>query len=359
MDSLGTYYGFIYEDLDPLGPMIKWTLNRGTEENSIAASGTNYHWGYHKTYTLTGTTGPAEAGKIRVDLKINYASMWLSINMTGYFDLVENSLRGTMTMSNGALGEFVFKRDPDFVRLYPAPSTIDARARWKFATKVILDRLQRQSWSPSYILKRIKDGKRYMQLAIRDEYYGKNLDSDETDEYKDLLSSLYESDARFYASLINIELSKVPIQYVDNRVSCFWLVLTSSECSPIECDSCDATLGGARILCMDCHNDMSTVDLCSEFECLDSVVALESRPGSKALHTPNHDMLKVHRILFNRDTARTERNAKDALEAARETLSDLKAKRKPMPECVHCKTVVLLPCWYCADCTRKFSQCPF
>ena len=218
MGRLGTYYGFLYQDEKPFGPMIKWTLNRGSEENLIVASGTNYNGGYQKTYTLTGTTGPVEGGKMRVDLKINYASMWLSISMTGYFDFAENSLRGTMTKSNGTPGEFVFKREPDFIRLYPAPSTNGAGARWKFATTAVLDRIRQQSWSPSYILKRIKDGKRYMKLAIRDKYHGKKLNGDETDEYNRLLSSLYESDARFYASLINIELSKVPIQYVDHRI---------------------------------------------------------------------------------------------------------------------------------------------
>lgn len=70
-------------------------------------------------------------------------------------------------------------------------------------------------------------------------------------------------------------------------------------------------------------------------------------------------MLKVHRILFNRNTARTEKNAKDALEAARQMLSDLKAKKKPMPKCIHCQNVVSLPCWYCIDCTSGFSQNSF
>ena len=335
--------------------MIKWVLNRGNEENSIVASGTNYRWGHRRIYSLTGMAGPVEGGKMRVDLKVNYAAMWLSVDMTGYFDLEESSLRGTTKLSNGTPGEFVFKRDPDFVRLYPAPSTIDSRARWKFATAVVLDRIRQQSWSPSYILKRIKDGKRYMKLAIRDKYYGRDLDDNEKDEYCSLLSSLYESDARFYASLINIELSKVPIQYVGINL-CFWLALTPSEHSTIECDICDATLGGARILCMDCHDDSSTVDLCSELECLNSVVSLELRPDLKAPHTPNHNMLKVHQILFDRDTAMRERNAQDALEAARETLSDLKAKRKPMPNCVHCRTVVSLPCWYCVDCACEFLQ---
>jgi len=216
---LGTYYGFIYEDGETLQPMAKWTFSRGSEDNSIVSSGTHYDTGYHKRYTLTGTTGLLEGGKMQVELKVGYASIYPDVTMKGHFDPEENSLRGTLTMSDGTQGEFVFKRHPDFVRLYPAPSTTDARARWNFATTVVRDRIRRESWSPTYILKRIKDGKRYMELALRDEYYGKELNDDESDEYRSLLSSLYEADARFYASLINIKLSKIPIQCV-NR--CSW-----------------------------------------------------------------------------------------------------------------------------------------
>lgn len=108
---------------------------------------------------------------------------------------------------------------------------------------------------------------------------------------------------------------------------------------------------------MDCH-DKSTLDFCSEPECLNSVVTLERRPDLKVPHTPNHDMLKVHRILFDRDTARTERNAKDALEVACQTLSDLRAKKKPNPKCVYCQNLVSLPCWYCVDCTSEFARNP-
>ena len=197
--------------------MIMLTLNRGSEENSITASGTHYSSGYHKTYTLTGTVAVVEGGFIQVDMTFEYAATWGGLALAGYFDREENSIEGILTFSDSTPGEFVFKREPDFVRLYPAPSTIDARARWKFATAVILDRIRRQSWSPSYILKRIKDGKRYMDLSIRYEYYGKKLCGDEFDEYCDLVSSLYDADAQFYASLINIKLSKVPIQYVNSH----------------------------------------------------------------------------------------------------------------------------------------------
>ena len=211
INRLGTYHGFIYEGGKPLGPMRDWMLNRGSEENSVVASGTHYQSGFRKDYTLTGTTGPPEGGKMPVDLKVSYSAGWQEITMVGLFDPEEGSLRGVVNWEDGSPGEFVFKRDPDSVRLYPAPSTIDARARWKFATTVTLDRIRRQSWSLSHILKRIKDGKRYMKLALRDEYHGKKLDDGERDEYNGLLASLYGADARFYASRINVKLSEVTI----------------------------------------------------------------------------------------------------------------------------------------------------
>jgi len=109
---------------------------------------------------------------------------------------------------------------------------------------------------------------------------------------------------------------------------------------------------------MDCRFD-NTLDLCSKPECLVSVITPKRRPGLEAPHTPNHDMLKVHRILFDRDLARTKKNARDALEAARNTISDLEAEEMPMPRCVCCWKVVSLPCWYCVDCAGEFLQGSF
>ena len=107
---------------------------------------------------------------------------------------------------------------------------------------------------------------------------------------------------------------------------------------------------------MDCHfND--TLDLCSEHECLDSAVTISGWSGIEAVahHTPNHDVLKVHRILFGRDVASTERSAKDALEDARNTISELGEGKKSMPGCIRCQKAVSLPCWYCVECTGEFS----
>ena len=216
---LGTWYGFMYLNGRPANPVITLILTRGSDENSLAASGTHYRAGFHKTFTVTGKSGtPEEGGKIPVELKFVYVAIWLDANLTGKFDPEERSLRGTIKFGSGtATGDFVFKRDPNFVRFYPSPSTITARKRWEFAIAAVLDRIRRESWSPACILRRIKDGKRYMELSIRQNHYGKYLDDDEEKEYYNLYSSFLAGDARFYASLITMKLAAVPIQYVDHE----------------------------------------------------------------------------------------------------------------------------------------------
>ena len=196
-----------------MDPMIKFTLDRGEGENTLIAAGTHYRSGALKNYKITGKwSPPSEDGKIPIELKIVYATTYFDIELTGVFDPEENSLRGTMLIpTDEATGDIVFKRDPDFVRFYPAPSVINARKRWEFATTSVLDRIRREAWSPTYILKRIKDGKRYMELSLRLKDYGRDLTEDEVTEFLALFPVLYEADARFYASLINIDLSRIPI----------------------------------------------------------------------------------------------------------------------------------------------------
>ena len=213
---LGTWYGFLYEDGRPSNPMITLTLSPGEGENSLAAAGTHYRAGYHKTFTVTGKFGtPGEDGKTPVDLKFAYAARWPGVELAGKFDPEEQSLRSTLKLSSRPItGDSVFKRSPDFVRFYPSPSTMTARKLWVFAITAVLDKIRRNSWSPMYLLQRIKDGKRYVELSIRAHYYGRYPNADEAKEYCGLFSTLLEGDGRFYASLIAIKLAAVPILYV-------------------------------------------------------------------------------------------------------------------------------------------------
>ena len=199
--------------------MITLTLSRGEGGNSLTASGTHYRSGYHKTFTVTGKFGAAEEdGKVPIELKFVYVAIWLDTELTGKFDPEEKSLRGTLKLGSGGItGDFVFKRSPDFVRFYPSPSTITARKRWEFATAAVLDKIRRDSWSPTYILQRIEDGKKYMEMGIREDYYGKDLTAEEQNGYYKLFLALLAGDARFYASLITIKLASIPIQYVYDK----------------------------------------------------------------------------------------------------------------------------------------------
>ena len=203
-----------------MNPLITLTLTRGEDENSLVASGTHYRAGYYKTFTITGKFGTAEDdGKVPVDLKFVYVAIFSDVVLTGKFDPEEKSLRGTTKFGlSTAAGDFVFKRNPDFVRFYPSPSTITPRKRWEFAITAILDKIRRCSWSPTYILQRIRDGKKYVEWSIRENHYGRNLSADEEREYYNLYPTLLAGDARFYASLITTKLASVPIQYVHDEL---------------------------------------------------------------------------------------------------------------------------------------------
>lgn len=193
--------------------MIKLTFNKGEGESTFVASGSHFRESWYKHCNVTGNWSPRrEDGKIQVEFKMIYSSVdWGNAELFGLFDPEENSLRGRMEMPNSKLtGEFVFKRHPDFVRFYPAPSVINARKRWEFAVTSILDRVRREAWSRQRIFKKLKDGERFMDLTLRDSHYGMDLAMDEEEELLALFPGLYEADAQFYASLIDINRRKNP-----------------------------------------------------------------------------------------------------------------------------------------------------
>ena len=101
---------------------------------------------------------------------------------------------------------------------------------------------------------------------------------------------------------------------------------------------------------MDCRRGSTTLDLCSEPECVKSTVRVDG-----VVHLPNHGVFKVRRVIFDREYGKVWHDAKDALNSARETISQLKKEEKVMPSCMHCKTPVSLPCWYCVECAGEYQ----
>ena len=212
-NRLGVYYGFIYCDGRPDNPMFKLILRKGEDGHTLVGAGSRYRRGSYEDYEITGKWGPLrEGGRIPVELEITHATIMgePGDQLSGVFDPEENSLRGTLVDLGLSCTpeEFVFKRDPDFVRFYPAPSITNASERWKFATKSVLDRIQRQAWSSKRISKRIKDSKRFIENAVGQHRESDRLSPEEESEYLAALPGLYEADVELYASLIKVNVKK-------------------------------------------------------------------------------------------------------------------------------------------------------
>ena len=97
---------------------------------------------------------------------------------------------------------------------------------------------------------------------------------------------------------------------------------------------------------MDCRIG-STVNLCSETECINSTVISK---GQKP-HLPDHRMFKVHRYIFERDLPKIAAAANYALDGTHSAMSQLKSMGiSTLGGCSHCHTPLSLPHWRCVEC---------
>jgi hypothetical protein len=185
--------------------MTKFAFIKGESKRAFFADGVYYEDGRYLDYKIVGSwSPPLEDGKIPVIMEIYGYRVHV---LKGTFDPEENSMRGEDTKSGQA---FVFKRDPDFVRFYPSPHFNNARTRWEFATTSVLDRIRQRAWSSKRILKRMEDGRRFMEFMFQ----GKHWRPPRREEVVELFASFpgfYESDTRFYRSLFNLYLKKTPV----------------------------------------------------------------------------------------------------------------------------------------------------
>ena len=125
--------------------------------------------------------------------------------------------------------------------------------------------------------------------------------------------------------------------------------LTFFSSSEVGCCSCGSIPEGSRIICIDCSDEKTTVDLCSKQECVNSTVA--SGDAGRKPHLPSHLMIKVYRHIFDRDLEGFGCLIPRAiLDKARKTFPRLKEEGEPLPGCMCCKAAVSMPCWCCLGC---------
>jgi hypothetical protein len=101
----------------------------------------------------------------------------------------------------------------DILRLRPSPKAFrenKARALWDYAIKTVQYSLRRNLLSWSYMAERRDDRKRFLHLAKRGTYCGRPLDSEESSELCRIRQRLRWMDARFYMSMIQLDLQENP-----------------------------------------------------------------------------------------------------------------------------------------------------
>nr|GAT44772.1 predicted protein [Mycena chlorophos] len=234
-----------------------------------------------------------------------------------------NTLMGTMGFDEDAAAydkAFIFKQiEPQDACFMPAPIELKpvevndasghnpkARAFWAFALNATLLRVRRDRWSWSYFKERRDHRKRFVELYIRSGQgttaFGKSLSADELGELNKMEKTLTNLDSRFYHSLAEAQLAAT----VHHSASC---------------DSCQGTIGGARVSCLVCQmkGTFNTVDFDDSPDCIASGV---TRDDMQKPHLPHHDLIKLRRVLHIRDFGKTFHRAKDALAHARDLMKD-------------------------------------
>ena len=159
------------------------------------------------------------------------------------------------------------------------------------------------------------------------------------------------------------------------------------------CDACHQTLGGGRIICLDCRASphWRTMDFCADSRCYSEAVTREDMENE---HVPTHDFVKIRTNIQWHDLEKLKQNAADVLRQWRlrpapssdsDTAQDTDEKSDPaektevkekVPEskqelvsghassetesttpseetsrCFACHTTTHQPFWYCTQCT--------
>ncbi|KAI0960928.1 hypothetical protein AcV7_000168 [Taiwanofungus camphoratus] len=304
---LGTWNGFLFTDDEyPLAPMCSFHFRVSTRDDvDFEASGKDFD-GY--LYTVSGRCIPTEEGTVKVTFT------YISDNQTEYFS-------GCLDEASSIIGTWGRDEDTDYhysklilrkipwevMCSRPSPSAFDnnmARALWRFAISAVLYQVRRSLWSWSFFRERRDNRRRFIALNIRNWTYGRTLNSEETTEYLRLRQSFSAEDASFYRSIRDYQLRIIPRHH------------------EYLCDYCGGSIGGGRIICLDCPTPQAQfwrpTTFCDDERCVAQAVTVTKAYGEKShLHLPTHDLMKVRTVLHRKDIPQLTTRAKWTLERCR------------------------------------------
>ncbi|KAJ7507339.1 hypothetical protein B0H11DRAFT_2319240 [Mycena galericulata] len=350
---LGPWNGFTYSPASSIAPssgMISMDLLANGSRRFQASSRSNM-----SDFSISGECSGESAETVKFSFKQTFPARFAPQYFSGSWSRATQSLSGTWGAeadSHTHDGVFVFKRIlPEYMCFFPAPAAMKAnkpRSLWTFAISAVRYSICREKWSWTFFKQRTENRKRFIELYIRSAHFGQPLNPSEDLEFGLLKKSLTTADSRFYHSIAELQIR----------------VTTGHD---VRCDSCTGIIGGSRLTCLTCRleHTFDTVDFCDSHPCF-SVTVVPS--GMTRAHLPTHDLLKLRRVVHIRQFGKTYREAKRALEEARQffqvpdegrdgTSENMTVSKTTSPRCAACDVIVTQPCWFCVQCEEPSFIC--
>jgi hypothetical protein len=213
---LGPWNGFMYRKIVPTFPsrgMISVTLRPSSSEDQRFEGSSRSNLG---DFTVSGKCSLGETeGTIDISMKREFVEHHPTQYWEGQMDMDTETIMGTWGFDPDSTthhGTFILKRTaPEDLRFRPAPVTFDTdkvHSLWKFALTAIEARVRCLTWSWSYFKERRDNRKRFIELYIRNGYFGCPLSPDELWEFRRVRQTLTSADSRYYHSLANYQVRR-------------------------------------------------------------------------------------------------------------------------------------------------------
>ncbi|KAF7289053.1 hypothetical protein HMN09_01353500 [Mycena chlorophos] len=295
----------------------------------------------------------------------------ITVSHDGTYDASREMISGSFRGDWGE-GEFLFKKveDPVVLCSRPLVPVLDAKQLWSYACNAVLDRIREEKPGFLRVFRRLVDLRRLVVLTHRHSQ-GTLADVDRA-EYSQILKTFTSERARYFGNI------------------CSWYErganLHSGPGPNMRCANCESEIGYSRVVCLECISTdpewpERTLDLCTKLDCL-LAEEVEDHP-----HSSSHILFKTRDFFFYHFWANFLSRAQSQVVSARSEYAAASAyklgcatalpaeddhvisrvdeaelllsravtpdgtSRGLPPSCNLCHEAIVLPGWYCWQCT--------
>ncbi|KAJ7220350.1 hypothetical protein GGX14DRAFT_389714 [Mycena pura] len=208
-------------------------------------------------------------GTVKDERQVDFTIAWFGgMQCSGVYDPETLTIKGSYFYKEDASTSwpFTFRRTPAAAfRFRHENLELTDRQRWVFAIEATKADIRRAKFPWKHLKEHSAERRRYIELYMRHEMRARDLTpvtpltNAEGQELRKLSEVLRPCDARFYTSVVNFEMQKLPLH------GCF-------------CNGCASTIHGPRWFCTQCMDEISynRVDLSMCMNCREQTPQWES-----------------------------------------------------------------------------------